>query len=306
MSDAPKANLQRPALDDLRTRIEAAWDDSASLEPSRDYIETAVDLLDLGEIRTAERVQGTWQVNEWVKKAIILYMRLRGHENIGVRGASRNETTTRGGFGMYPLKAASRLQRVFMPVPSVIRHGSYIADDARILVSFVSMGVWIGQRTMVVNGASVGLCAQVGADVFVAPGASVGSVCQLPLNARPVIVEDGAYIGSHCVVSEGTDPYFDHPATTADQGVIVGAGAVLGANVVINGATPLIDVSGDEAREIWGLVPPNAVVVPGTVDRELSAGRISVYAPLIIGWRDEGDDLQQSLHDALHKYRVAA
>ncbi len=297
---------QRTELEGLRTRIESAWDDAASVEPSRDYIERAVDLLDLGEIRTAERIEGAWQVNEWVKKSIILYMRLRGHENIGVRGVSPDERPQRGGFGTYPLKAASRLQRVFMPVPSVIRHGSYIADDARILVSFVSMGVWIGQRTMVVNGASVGLCAQIGADVFIAPGASIGSVCQLPLNARPVIVEDGAYIGSHCVVSEGTDPYFDHPATTADEGVIVGAGAVLGANVVINGAMPLVDVSGDEPRDIWRSVPPNAVVVPGTVERQLTVGRVSVYAPLIIGWRDKGADLQKSLHDALHKYQVAA
>jgi 2,3,4,5-tetrahydropyridine-2-carboxylate N-succinyltransferase len=107
-------------------------------------------------------------------------------------------------------------------------------------------------------------------------------------------------------VSEGTDPYFDHPVTTADHGVVVRAGAILGANVVINGATPVIDVSGEAPREIWGEVPSNAVVVPGTVERQLAAGPVSVYAPLVIGWRDEGDDLQQSLHDALHKYKVPA
>jgi 2,3,4,5-tetrahydropyridine-2,6-dicarboxylate N-succinyltransferase len=291
-------------VDELRSTIDAVWDDLTKLEQSRDAIEEAVDLLDQGKIRTAELKDGHWTVNQWVKKTMNLYMKLRGHSQIGVRGVSRSSYSAPGGFGAFPLKSAKRLERIWMPVPSVIRHGSYIGDDARILVSFVSMGAWIGSRTMVVNGASVGLCAQVGEDVFISSGASLGSVMMMPLHSGPVIVEDGAYVGMHCVISESTDPYFDHPASTADGGVVVGSGAVLGANVVINSATPLVDVTGEKPREINGPVPPRAVVVSGTVARQFPAGDFQVPASLIIGWRDEGPDLQKTLHDALTKYRI--
>lgn len=287
----------------LRDTIDAVWEDLARLEEARAAIEETVDLLDQGRIRTAELEGGRWVVNEWVKKAMNLYMKLRGHAEIGVRGV-QCEDERRGGFGEFPLKSAKRLERVWMPVPSVIRHGSYVGDDARILVSFVSMGVWIGARTMIVNGASVGLCAQVGEDVFIASGASLGSVMMMPLSSRPVIVEDGAYIGMHCVISESTDPYFDHPASIGDGGVVVGTRAVLGANVVINAATPLIDVTGTSPREIKGGVPPGAVVASGTVARTFPAGVFQVPASLIVGWRDDGPDLQKTLHDALARYQL--
>src|SRR5438309_11627397 len=120
----------------------------------------------------------------------------------------------------------------------------------------------------------------------------------MPLHSRPVIVEEGAYIGMHCVVSESTDPYFDHPVSTADRGVVIGSGAVLGANVVINSATPLIDVTGSKPREIKGSVPPRAVVVSGTFPRRFPAGDFQVAASLVVGWRDDGPDLQRTLHDA--------
>jgi 2,3,4,5-tetrahydropyridine-2-carboxylate N-succinyltransferase len=289
-------------VEDLRKTIEATWDDLNLLQANAAAIEEAVDQLDLGTIRVgAQQGDGSWIVNEWVKKSMALYMKLRGHANIGVRGQAAHDHE---GFGDYPLKDPARLRRVFMPVPSIIRHGAYVADHARVLASYLSMGTRVGGRTMIVNGSTVGLCSQIGADVFVAAGANVGSVCMMPLNARPIIVEDGAYIGQNAIVSEGTDPYFDHPATTEDETVVVRAGAILGAGVVISGGVPFYDVTGDAPKKLQGEVPPNAVVVRGTVPRTYPAGEYSTAASLLIGWRDPGDNLQVTLHDALRKYSV--
>ena len=291
-------------IEKLRAAVEAAWDEPSLLQESRGLIEETVDRIDLGEIRTADQTDGAWIVNQWVKKAMMLFMKLRGHSNISVRGGTQLAPAEHSGFAEFPLKAPSRLQRVFMPIPSVIRHGSYIADDARVLDSYVSMGVYIGARTMVVNGSTVGLCAQVGADVFISSGSNIGSVMMMPLCSRPVILEDGVYIGMNGIVSEGTDPYFDAPTSSTDEGVVVGAGAILGANVVINRSTPLIDMTSAEPREVRGQVPPNAVVIAGCRTRDLPAGSASVPVSLIVGWREESDDLQKSLHDALRKYSV--
>jgi len=290
----------------IRSMVETAWFDRSMLAQARSAIETAVDLLDRGDLRVAENVEGVWVVNEWTKMALALYMELRGRGLIQLPGETFDSKAEWRGYGEFSLKTSNRLNRVWMPIPSMIRHGSYVGDDARLLNCFVSMGAWIGRRTLIAHGARIGWCAQVGEDVLIASGATVGSLMLLPLNSRPVIVGNGAYVGTHCVLSEGTDPYVDSPRSTTDRGLLIGDKAVLGANVVINALTPIVDATGSRPREIVGSVPPNAVVVAGSVRHDLPAGSFDIATPIIVGWRRDDTDLQQSLHDALEKYHVAA
>jgi 2,3,4,5-tetrahydropyridine-2,6-dicarboxylate N-succinyltransferase len=230
----------------LRQTIEAIWNDGSDLLAGAGTIELVVDMVDRGEIRTIERVDGTWAVNEWVKMALLLYMDLRGHDRIRVLGSSPQVAEEQRDFGAFLLKSPDRLKTQWMPCPTLVRHGSYVADDVRLMPSFVSMGAWIGPRSMVAPGASVGLCTQIGADVWIGAGATVGSVMLLPLSSRPIVVEDGAYVGMHAVISEGTDPYFDVPTASDDGGVVIGEQAILGANVVITPNVPVIDLTGEE------------------------------------------------------------
>jgi 2,3,4,5-tetrahydropyridine-2,6-dicarboxylate N-succinyltransferase len=288
----------------VRETIEAVWHDKSRLSAAASTIEQVVDMVDRGELRTAERVDGVWTVHPWVKMAIILYMDLRGHDRIQVLGRGGQEAENSREFGSFPLKSAERLQTQWMPCPAMVRYGSYVGDDVRLMPSFVSMGAWIGPRAMIAPGASVGLCAQVGADAWISAGATLGSVMLMPLNSRPVIVEDGAYVGMHAVVSEGTDPYFDLPVAADDGGVIIGEQAILGANVVITSHVPVIDLTGEEPREVRGGVPPRAVVVRGCAADAAAAGSYGRTASLIIGWRHEGTNLQETLHDTLLAYGV--
>jgi 2,3,4,5-tetrahydropyridine-2,6-dicarboxylate N-succinyltransferase len=241
-------------------------------------VEETIAALDRGEVRVAEQRDGEWVVNEPVKEAILEYFRLRKMEPQEVGPFEYHDKI--------PLKSGFEAQKVRVVPPAVARYGSFLSEGVVLMPSYVNIGAWVGPRTMVDTWATVGSCAQIGADVHLAGGVGIGGVLE-PVNARPVIVEDGAFIGSRCVVTEG---------------VVVGAEAVLGAGVVITGSIPIVDVTGAEPVEHRGLVPPRAVVVPGVRQREFPAGTYGLPTPLIIGWRNESHDLRVSLNDALRDY----
>ena len=263
----------------LEQRVNAAWDgpDTADI----DAVEEAIGLLDRGEVRVAEKRGDEWIVNEWLKKAILLYFRLR-----------RMEPLELGPFVYHdkiPLKRDYPHLGVRVVPPATARFGAFLSRDVILMPSYVNIGAWVGPRTMVDTWATVGSCAQIGADVHLAGGVGIGGVLEPP-NARPVIVEDGAFIGSRCIVTEGT---------------IIGERAVLGANVTLTSTIPVIDVTGSEPVEHRGYVPPGAVVVPGTRPKEFGAGRFELGCALIVGRRSDATDLRTSLNDALRQHGVA-
>jgi len=244
-------------------------------------VEDTIAALDRGEIRVAERVDGEWRVNEDAKQAILDYFRLRDMEPIEV-----------GPFeylDKIPLKHDYARLGVRVVPPATARYGSFLSPGVVMMPCYVNIGAWVGPRTMVDTWATVGSCAQIGADVHLAGGVGIGGVLE-PLNARPVIVEDGAFIGSRCIVTEGT---------------LVGEGAVLGAGVVITRSVPIVDVTGAEPVEHRGAVPPRAVVVPGVRQREFPAGTYGLPTPLIVGWRSESHDLRLSLNEALREHGIS-
>jgi 2,3,4,5-tetrahydropyridine-2,6-dicarboxylate N-succinyltransferase len=244
-------------------------------------VEEAIRMLDEGAVRVAEPDGDQWRVNEWAKKAILLYFRLRGMETIEVGPFEYLDKV--------PLKHDYSDRAVRVVPPATARYGSYLSDGVVLMPSYVNIGAWVGPRTMVDTWATVGSCAQIGADVHLSGGVGIGGVLE-PLQASPVIVEDGAFIGSRSIVVEG---------------VVVGAGAVLGANTVITRSTAIIDVTGDEPVEYRGRVPPRSVVIPGTRPKEFAAGTYGVPAALIIGQRSESTDLKTSLNEALRTHGVA-
>jgi 2,3,4,5-tetrahydropyridine-2,6-dicarboxylate N-succinyltransferase len=266
----------------LELEIERLW----TLPPEEavhglDAVEEAIRLLDEGLVRVAEKTESGWVTREWVKKAILLYFRLR-----------RSEPEEVGPFrylDKVPLKQNFEQLRVRVVPPAVARYGSFLAEGVILMPSYVNIGAWVGPRTMVDTWATVGSCAQIGADVHLSGGVGIGGVLEPP-QATPVVVEDGAFIGSRCVVVEG---------------VVVGEAAVLGANVVLTASTPIIDVTGPEPAEYRGHVPPRSVVVPGTRPKEFPAGAYGLPAALIIGRRSESTDLKVSLNEALRSYGVA-
>ena len=265
---------------DLERRIEEVWD-----APSVDGlapVEEVIGALDEGRVRVAEKRDGRWDVHEWVKKAILLYFRLR-----------RMEPVEAGPFAYLdkiPLKRPDPEGRVRVVPPAVARFGSYLSDGVILMPSYVNIGAWVGPRTMVDTWATVGSCAQVGADVHLAGGVGIGGVLE-PLQARPVIVEDGAFLGSRCIVTEG---------------VVVGEEAVLAPNVSLTASVPIIDVTGSEPVEHRGHVPPRSVVVPGTRPRQFAAGTYQLACALIIGRRSESTDRRVSLNEALREYGIAS
>jgi 2,3,4,5-tetrahydropyridine-2,6-dicarboxylate N-succinyltransferase len=263
----------------LEQRVNAAWDDPASADA--EAVEEAIGLLDRGEARVAEKHGDDWIVHEWLKKAILLYFRLRRMDPVEVGPFAYHDKI--------PLKRGYPESGVRVVPPATARYGAFISRDVILMPSDVNIGAWVGPRTMVDTWATVGSCAQIGADVHLAGGVGIGGVLEPP-NARPVIVEDGAFIGSRCIVTEGT---------------IVGEGAVLGANVTLTATIPVIDVTGDEPVEHRGYVPPRAVVVPGTRPKEFAAGRFELACALIVGHRSEATDLRTSLNDALREHGVA-
>jgi 2,3,4,5-tetrahydropyridine-2-carboxylate N-succinyltransferase len=244
-------------------------------------VEEAIRLLDAGEVRVAEPRDGGWIVNEWAKKAILLYFKLRKVEAIDA-GAIHY-------LDKIPLKSDFADRGVRVVPGGVARYGSFLSPGVILMPGFVNIGAWVGPGTMVDTWATVGSCAQIGADVHLAGGVGIGGVLEPP-QAQPVIVEDGAFIGSRCIVTEG---------------VRVGAGAVLAANVSLTASVPVIDVTGMEPVEHRGHVPPRAVVVPGTRPKEFPAGTYQLDCALIVGWRQESHDLRLSLNDVLREYEIA-
>ena len=230
----------------------------------------------------AEKVDGEWRVNAEVKQAILDYFRVRQAEPFEVGPFEYRDKI--------PLKREYAARGVRVVPPAVARYGSYLSEDVVMMPSYVNIGAWVGPRTMIDTWATVGSCAQIGADVHLAGGVGIGGVLE-PVNARPVIVEDGAFIGSRCIVVEG---------------VVIGEGAVLAPNVSLTASVPVIDVTGDEPVEHRGYVPPRSVVVPGTRPKEFPAGTFQVGCALIIGKRNEQTDLKTSLNDVLREYEIGA
>ncbi len=267
----------------LSARIEELHDTPTSDldEDAAATVERAMDLLDDGAVRVATKTDTGWQIHEWVKKAILLSFRTRGMETMEVGPFEYHDKM--------PLKTGWAERGVRVVPPATARHGAYIASGVVLMPSYVNVGAWVGSGTMVDTWATVGSCAQIGTDVHLSGGVGIGGVLE-PLQAQPVIVEDGAFVGSRCIVVEG---------------VRVGQEAVLGAGVVLTSSTPIVDVRGKEAVELRGEVPPRAVVVPGTRKRKFPAGNYRVPCALIIGERSASTDRKTSLTAALREHAVA-
>jgi len=244
--------------------------------------EETIGALDRGELRVAEKVDGEWRVNEDAKAAILDYFRQRKVEPIEVGPFEYMDKI--------PLKRNYAEAGVRVVPPATARYGSFLSPGVVMMPSYVNIGAWVGPNTMIDTWATVGSCAQIGADVHLAGGVGIGGVLE-PVQARPVIVEDGAFVGSRCILVEG---------------VVVGERAVLAPNVSLTGSVPVIDVTGAEPVEHRGYVPPNAVVVPGTRPKEFPAGTYNLSCALIIGWRSAQTDLKTSLNDVLREYEIAS
>ena len=236
--------------------------------------------LDRGEVRVAEPDNGGWHVNAEVQAAILDYFRSRQMEPREVGPFEYHDKI--------PLKSGYEQLGVRVVPPAVARYGAYLSPGVILMPSYVNIGAWVGPNTMVDTWATVGSGAQIGADVHLAGGVGIGGVLEPP-GARPVIVEDGAFLGSRCIVVEG---------------VRIGTGAVLAPNVTLTASVPIIDVTGPEPVEHRGVVPPRAVVVPGTRPKEFPAGTYNLACALIIGHRSESTDLKTSLNDALREYGI--
>jgi 2,3,4,5-tetrahydropyridine-2-carboxylate N-succinyltransferase len=244
--------------------------------------EETIAALDRGEIRVAEKLDGEWTVNESAKAAILDYFRIREMETIELGPYEYRDKI--------PLKRDFESLGVRVVPPATARYGSYLSRGVVMMPSYVNIGAWVGPNTMVDTWATVGSCAQIGADVHLAGGVGVGGVLE-PVQARPVIVEDGAFIGSRCILTEG---------------VLIGEGAVLAPNVSLTGSVPVIDVTGPEPVEHRGYVPPFSVVVPGTRPKEFAAGTFQLGCALIIGMRSAQTDLKTSLNDVLREFEIGA
>ena len=263
---------------ELARRIEELWDAG---ELDSEPIEEAVALLDRGEARVAERQDGEWTVNEWTKKAILLYFRLRKVAPMDVGGLHF--------LDKIPVKNDYAERGVRVVPPGVARYGSFLSEGVILMPGFVNIGAWVGPGTMVDTWATVGSCAQIGADVHLSGGVGIGGVLEPP-QARPVIVEDGAFLGSRAVVVEG---------------VVVGERAVIAPNVVLSASIPIIDVTGPAPVEHRGCVPPRSVVLPGTRPKDYPAGRYQLPCALIVGERSDSTDLKTSLNDVLREFEIA-
>jgi 2,3,4,5-tetrahydropyridine-2-carboxylate N-succinyltransferase len=269
--------------EELQRVIESIWQAPTTLSApaSRDAVEDAIDRLDKGSLRIATRGEAqAWTVHEWLKKAILLYFRLRGSE-ISVAGPCEY-------YDKVPLKHGWDTLGVRVVPPAVARFGSYVSPGVILMPSFVNIGAWVGPGTMVDTWATVGSCAQIGANVHLAGGVGIGGVLE-PMQARPVIVEDGAFIGSRAVLTEG---------------VLIGEQAIIAPNVSLTGTVPIIDVTGPEPVEYRGYVPPRAIVVPGTRMKRFPAGEYHLNAAIIIGQRSASSDLKVSLNEALREHGI--
>jgi 2,3,4,5-tetrahydropyridine-2-carboxylate N-succinyltransferase len=262
--------------------IEQAWEDRSLLadQEVQSEINRTIDLLDSGNIRVAEPEEDGWKVNQWIKKAVILYFPIR-----------KMEVSEIGPFEFHDkiaLKHNYKSLGVRVVPHAVARYGAYLASGVILMPSYVNIGAYVDEGTMVDTWATVGSCAQIGKNVHLSGGVGIGGVLE-PVQAAPVIIEDNCFIGSRCIVVEGAH---------------IGKEAVLGANVVITNSTKIIDVSSEEVKEYKGFVPPRSVVIPGSYLKKFPAGEYNVSCALIIGTRKESTDKKTSLNEVLRKYQV--
>ena len=263
-----------------RDLIEAAYADLSLLGKATDAIERSIALLDSGQVRVAEKRAGTWEVNGWVKEAIILYFRI-----------TELHTMKAGEFEYHdkiPAKSGLHKSGIRVVPPGTVRYGAYCEPGVVVMPGYVNIGAYVGAGTMVDTWATVGSCAQVGRNVHLSGGVGIGGVLEPP-NARPVIIEDDAFIGSRSIITEGA---------------LVEEGAVLGANTTITATTPIIDVTGSEPVDHRGRVPARSVVVPGTRPRSFAAGTVQLQCAYIIGKRSGSTNDRTSLNEALRTFEV--
>tara|TARA_B100000287_G_scaffold378076_1_gene380241 strand:+ start:167 stop:976 length:810 start_codon:yes stop_codon:yes gene_type:complete len=267
----------------MRDIIESAWNNRDLLEESetQETIRRVIEKLDQGKIRVAEPFENGWRVNEWIKKAVVLYFPIQ-----------KMETHVAGPLEFHdkiPLKSGYKEKGIRVVPHALSRHGSYISRGVIMMPSFVNIGAYVDEGTMVDTWATVGSCAQIGKNVHLSGGVGIGGVLE-PLQAAPVIVEDNAFLGSRCIVVEG---------------VRIEEEAVLGANVVLTSSTKIIDITGDNPKELKGIVPKRSVVIPGSYTKEFPAGNYQVPCALIIGKRKESTNKKTSLNDALRTHDIA-
>jgi 2,3,4,5-tetrahydropyridine-2,6-dicarboxylate N-succinyltransferase len=268
---------------ELSRIIDDAWEHREKLSDPEvvNAVMETVSLLDRGLVRAAEKINGEWSVNQWVKKAVIMYFPLRKMETIECPPFEFHDKI--------PLKKDFAKLGVRVVPHAIARYGSYLAKGVIMMPSYVNIGAYVDEGTMVDTWATVGSCAQIGKNVHLSGGVGIGGVLE-PVQAAPVIIDDNCFIGSRCIVVEGAK---------------IGAEAVLGAGVVITNSTKVIDVTGSTPVEYKGVVPPRSVVIPGSYTKEFPAGNYQVPCALIIGTRKPSTDLKTSLNQALREYNVA-
>ena len=273
---------ERMDVAELEGRVAEAYRDREHLKgaDARAAVEETIALLDRGAIRVADKVAGEWRVNSWVKEAILLYFAMRPLEPM--------EAGELRFYDKIATKRNLREQGIRVVPPGVARYGSFLEPGCVLMPGYVNIGAYVGAGTMVDTWATVGSCAQVGKGVHLSGGVGLGGVLEPP-SASPVIVEDGAFIGSRCIIVEG---------------VVVEEEAVLGANVVLTASTPIVDVSGDEPVITKGRIPARSVVIPGSQPKQFPAGSFHVPCALIIGQRKESTDKKTSLNDVLRTFDV--
>jgi 2,3,4,5-tetrahydropyridine-2-carboxylate N-succinyltransferase len=266
-----------------RKKIEEAWENRELLKEKAtvNAIEQTIQAIDEGKLRCAEPNQDGWQVNEWVKKAVVLYFPIRKMETIEVGPFEFHDKMA--------LKSNYAAKGIRVVPHAIARYGAYVAKGVIMMPSYINIGAYVDSGTMVDTWATVGSCAQIGKNVHLSGGVGIGGVLE-PLQASPVIVEDGCFIGSRCIVVEG---------------VHLEKEVVLGANVVLTKTTKIIDVSTSTPKEFTGKVPARSVVIPGSYTKEFAAGSYQVPCALIIGQRKESTDQKTSLNEALREFEVA-
>lgn len=279
---------------ELQSAIEAMWEERQGISSGttgvvRDTVDKALDLLDKGIVRVAEKGSDGWTVNQWLKKAVLLSFRL--NDMVPISGAPGGATWWDKVPSKFDGMTPDDFRRAgFRAVPGcIVRRSAYIAPTVVLMPSFVNLGAYVDEGTMVDTWATVGSCAQIGKGVHLSGGVGIGGVLEPP-SAQPVIIEDGAFIGSRCIVVEG---------------VRVGEEAVLGANVTLTGSTSIIDVTGEKEVVHKGHVPARAVVIPGMRPKTFAAGEYATPCALIIGRRKPSTDQKTSLNDVLREFAVA-
>ena len=270
-------------MTNLKNIIEEAWNNRELLqqEDTKNAIREVINLLDEGSLRVAEPTNDGWQVNEWVKKAVVLYFPIQKMETIECGPLEFHDKI--------PLKTGYAAKGIRVVPHAIARHGAYISSGTILMPSYVNIGAYVDEGTMVDTWATVGSCAQIGKNVHLSGGVGIGGVLE-PLQAAPVIIEDNAFVGSRCIVVEG---------------VRVETEAVLGAGVVLTMSTKIIDITGDEPVEMKGIVPARSVVIPGSYSKTFPAGDYNVPCALIIGKRKESTNKKTSLNEALRDHDVA-